>query len=83
MSQGIRHAPLITFFTPAHAPQKGKARSPYFSCIVYMDFAVHVIRYFSYSLACVNMSKISCANQAQSGEYRGRTDDLLHAMQAL
>ena len=36
-----------------------------------------------YSLACVNMSKISCANQAQSGEYRGRTDDLLHAMQAL
>ena len=61
MSQGIRHAPLITFFTPAHAPQKGKARSPYFSCIVYMDFAVHVIRYYSYSLACVNMSKISCA----------------------
>ena len=48
-----------------------------------MDLAVHVIRYFSYSLACVNMSKISCANQAQSGEYRGRTDDLLHAMQAL
>ena len=48
-----------------------------------MDFAVHAIRYFSYSLACVNMSKISCAKQAQSGEYRGRTDDLLHAMQAL
>ena len=31
-----------------------------------------------YSLACVNMSKIS-----DCGEYRGRTDDLLHAMQAL
>ena len=63
MSQGIRHAPLITFFTPAHTPQKGKARSPYFSCIVYMDINVHVIHHFSYSLACVNMSKISCATK--------------------
>ena len=44
---------------------------------------VHVIHHFSYSLACVNMSKISCANQAQSGEYRGRTDDPLLAKQVL
>ena len=35
-----------------------------------------------YSLACVNMSKISFRLR-NSGEYRGRTDDLLHAMQAL
>ena len=35
-----------------------------------------------YSLACVNMSKIA-SSEEPSGEYRGRTDDLLHAMQAL
>ena len=35
-----------------------------------------------YSLACVNMSKIAFRYR-NSGEYRGRTDDLLHAMQAL
>ena len=65
-----RHPPCaLSYFLYASAHfQRGKARSPYFSCIVYMDFAVHVIRYFSYSLACVNRSKISCANQAQSGE---------------
>ena len=65
-----RHPPCaLSYFLYASARfQSRKARSPYFSCIVYMDFAVHAIRYFSYSLACVNMSKISCANQAQSGE---------------
>ena len=65
-----RHPPCaLNYFLYASAHSlKRKARSPYFSCIVYMDFAVHAIRYFSYSLACVNMSKISCANQAQSGE---------------
>ena len=52
-----------------------------------------------YSLACANMSKIvlseegrvmseefTCStfrNLLKGGEYRGRTDDLLHAMQAL
>ena len=35
-----------------------------------------------YSLACVNMSKNE-RPKGRSGEYRGRTDDLLHAMQAL
>ena len=65
-----RHPPCaLSYFLYANArSQSRKARSPYFSCIVYMDLAVHAIRYFSYSLACVNMSKISCANQAQSGE---------------
>ena len=82
MSQGIRHAPLVTFFTPAHTPNKGR-RAAHTSAVSSTWTIVHAIRYFSYSLACVNMSKISCANQAQSGEYRGRTDDLLHAMQAL
>ncbi len=65
-----RHPPcaLIYFLYASARFQQGKARSPYFSCIVYMDINVHVIHHFSYSLACVNMSKISCANQAQSGE---------------
>ena len=37
------------------------------------------------NLVLSNMSKIVCSPGAdfQSGEYRGRTDDLLHAMQAL
>ena len=34
------------------------------------------------TVLCVNMSKISRSKE-RSGEYRGRTDDLLHAMQAL
>ena len=34
------------------------------------------------TVLCVNMSKISSSCE-DSGEYRGRTDDLLHAMQAL
>ena len=34
------------------------------------------------TVLCVNMSKISSSEEL-GGEYRGRTDDLLHAMQAL
>ena len=34
------------------------------------------------TVLCVNMSKISSSCEDR-GEYRGRTDDLLHAMQAL
>ena len=34
------------------------------------------------TVLCVNMSKISRSKE-RCGEYRGRTDDLLHAMQAL
>ena len=44
----------------------------------YFQLLIHLI----YSLACVNMSKIA-SSEEHSGEYRGRTDDLLHAMQAL
>ena len=60
-----RHPPcaLIYFLYASARFQQGKARSPYFSCIVYMDINVHVIHHFSYSLACVNMSKISCATK--------------------
>ena len=35
------------------------------------------------NLVLSNMSKIVCNLCCLSGEYRGRTDDLLHAMQAL
>ena len=47
-------------------------------------FVVRSLELLFYSLACVNMSKISFPLiKGNSGEYRARTDDLLHAMQAL
>ena len=76
MSQGIRHAPFLTF-----ANERAYARLLILSAVDSYNLI--------YSLACVNMSKISCPAKAMprhtghSGEYRGRTDDLLHAMQAL
>ena len=52
------------------------------SSIIISSYFQLLIRKSIYSLACVNMSKIS-SPKGECGEYRGRTDDLLHAMQAL
>ena len=43
----------------------------------FLDFKV-----FTYSLVCQYVKDLFLNNE-DSGEYRGRTDDLLHAMQAL
>ena len=78
MSQGIRRAPFPTFFRLSHQPS-GRRRRPYFSCVCGL---VPLGNLSLYSLACVNMSKIFSPS-GDRGEYRIRTDDLLHAMQAL
>ena len=82
VSQGIHLAPLSTL-----------SHISYFQLI---DSSMKSISYFSYAfffysfLACTNMSKIDAPffqshnmREARSGEYRGRTDDLLLAKQAL
>ena len=65
--------------------KKSKARSYFQLCrtpanIVRGTTLIRVL--FSTVSLCRNMSKIVW-EYSQSGEYRGRTDDLLHAMQAL
>ena len=67
-----------------HAPYIYKyiqARTHTVNWIDSVDFYVKFLTF--YSLACVNMSKNAFPNKGKRGEYRGRTDDLLHAMQAL
>ena len=71
VSQGIRHAPFITFFLPtsliknliievhkkySKKKEKEKARSPYFQLYCLKNKNIAVY-ILIYSLACVNMSK--------------------------
>ena len=83
MSQGIRHAPLFTFFTPAHTSKKIEGAQP-----ILQLYRLHGHQrprdssLFLQSCLCQYVKDLM-RNKAQSGEYRGRTDDLLHAMQAL
>ena len=81
MSQGIRHAPLITFFTPARFPIK-EGTQPILQLYRIHEQNVHVILY-NLTVLLVSIFQRFHAYYTQSGEYRGRTDDLLHAMQAL
>ena len=81
MSQGIRHAPLITFFTPARFHIK-EGTQPILQLYRIHEQNVHVILY-NLTVLLVSIFQRSHAHYTQSGEYRGRTDDLLHAMQAL
>ena len=77
VSQGIRHAPFPTFspiLTRCVSTRSGKL---ILSAVGFKNYRLNF-----YSLACVNMSK-NVSPKRESGEYRGRTDDLLHAMQAL
>ena len=79
MSQGIRHAPLFTFLVDA---AEITAESHTFSCVP--QKREHLVLEFHSTVSCVNMSKISFPIiKGNRGEYRARTDDLLHAMQAL
>ena len=87
-----RHPPCaLSYFrlTLLYPPTWDRGRRPYFSCVLWMSptgdstspmttLRLHRL----YSLACVNMSKIFFPIR-DGGEYRIRTDDLLHAMQAL
>ena len=81
MSQGIRHAPLITFFTPARFHIK-EGTQPILQLYRIHEQNVHAILY-NLTVLLVSIFQRSHAYYTQSGEYRGRTDDLLHAMQAL
>ena len=82
MSQGIRHAPLITFFTPAHTPHKGRRAAHTSAVSSTWTSRPRDSSLFLQSCLCQYVKDLM-RNKAQSGEYRGRTDDLLHAMQAL
>ena len=82
MSQGIRHAPLLTFFTPAHAPKIGRRAAHTSAVSSTWTSCPRDSLLFLQSCLCQYVKDLM-RNQAQGGEYRGRTDDLLHAMQAL
>ena len=77
MSQGIRHAPFPTFSPILTRRMKTRSGKLILSAVGFKNYRLNF-----YSLACVNMSK-NVSPKGESGEYRGRTDDLLHAMQAL
>ncbi len=79
MSQGIRRAPFPTFFRLSSPATK--AGGDAHTSAVFVVWVPHG-NLSLYSLACVNMSKIFSLERDR-GEYRIRTDDLLHAMQAL
>ena len=76
MSQGIRHAPFIT------SDFRLKSRTLILSALPDIpegtQEGVPVI-----TVLLVSICQRSLSQKGNSGEYRGRTDDLLHAMQAL
>ncbi len=60
MSQGIRHAPLITFFVEIHTLNINKVLiSSYFQLRPVIITGALVLFEFHSTVSCVNMSKIS------------------------